>query len=528
MATGNRHKVSIKPIKIPSQTDPENRGYLTCRDPFLVLASVTEGDRYHNDISGFAQKLFSEDDTADWVLEFDGQDVAPLGVAVTFPNEEFVSAFVVDWRQHLADTGAGCYKVRCDWNIGGVTGSFYRGSYNLIPWTIENASGTVRILSTYNDFSRALQIDFTDSGFNDTLRFYGQFGKMQPNMEVNNFTDVDFVQRKVKNDNMKSFILEMYPTTDCYTTRLIDEHLLHANDIWISDHNATNHSWNYRDLPVILKMETTPELNYPDGSRLASVTATFEEKVVVQTTQFAGGLTSGVNASYILTGSAGGIGNVTIHNTDNSYTTSATSGSDVELPDITITTGSGNVTSPSVIDVDLSDYFQIILPTGPRTPVNTVSDPNTEIAWIGSINTTTGSGTVEKTGGGAAWNADANFVIPTLGDFRLSFTVTGFAMVGFSVYDINASFDTIGFAIYRYSGGYIIYESGAVQFSTLDATSYTMRIDFVDEEVRYYINNALVRTSTVPVAPFTHGYLTFDCSILNVGDKIENILLTFL
>lgn len=308
MGVGNRHKVSVRPVKIPSQSDPENRGYETCRDPFLVLASITEGDRYHNDISGFSQKLFSEDDTADWVLEFDGNDVSPMGVQLTFPNEEFVSAFVVDWRQHLEDTGPGCYKVRCDWSIGGQTGSFYRGQYRLLPWTIENASGTVRILSTYNDFSRALQIDFTNSGFNDTLRFYGQFGKMQPNMEVNNFTDVDFVQRKVKNDNMKSFILEMYPTTDCYTTRLVDEHLLHANHIWISDHNATNHSWKYKDLPVILKKETTPEFNYPDGSRLASVTATFEEKVVVQTSQFAGGLVSGNNASYILTGSAGALG----------------------------------------------------------------------------------------------------------------------------------------------------------------------------------------------------------------------------
>lgn len=222
------------------------------------------------------------------------------------------------------------------------------------------------------------------------------------------------------------------------------------------------------------------------------------------------------------------VADVTISNSDDSYQTTASPGDDVQLPDITVTTGDGDLTFPSVVDIDLSTYREIILPTGTRTPVNTVTNPSTQIAWIGSVNTATGSGTIEKTSGGSAWNADANFVIPTIGNFGLSFIVSGFAMVGFSVYDINASFETIGFALYRYSGGYIIYESGAVQFSTIDATSYTMRIDFVDEEVRYYINNALVHTSTVPAAPFTHGYMTFDCSILNVGDKIENILLTFL
>lgn len=309
MATGNRHKRSVIPVTVPSQDDDEDRGLDTCCTPFLVLASLSLGDRYHNDITGVAQKLFSGDDTAVWTLEFGGVDVTPIGLTLTFPNEPLISAIVIDWRQHLADvnTGAGCYKLRCDWSIGGQTGTYYKGSYELQPWTIENAAGTVRILSTFNDFSRSLQINFTDSGFNDTLRFPGSFGYMQPNMEINNLIDVNFVQRKVKNEYVKSYDLEMHPTTDCYTVPLIDSHLLHANDIWISDHNATNHRWDYKDFPVILKKETTPTLEYPTGSRLALVRATFEEKVLTNESQYAGGLASGTNASYTLTGLAGSL-----------------------------------------------------------------------------------------------------------------------------------------------------------------------------------------------------------------------------
>lgn len=531
MATGNRHKISIKPIKLPPTDTDEDRGLGACCDPFLVLASTTLGDRYHNDISGFAQKLFSEDDTADWFLEYEGADITPLGVVCTFPHEEFVSAIVVNWREHLANNGAGCYRVRCDWSIGGITGSYYKGSYDLQPWTIENASGTVRILSTYNDFSRALQIDFTESGFNDTLRFSGSFGYMQPNIEINNHIDVNFVQRKVTNENIKSFELEMHPTTDCYTSRLIDDHLLHANDIWISDHNATNHSWKYKDLPVILKKETTPSLEYPDGSRYASVKATFEEKVLTQESQYAGGLVSGTNASYVLTGSAGAIGLVTIHNSDDSFTDTASGGSDVLLPDIEITTGDGVLTFPSVVDVDLSSYFEVSLPTGTRVPVNTVTDPTTQVAWETLVNTSTSDQYVEKLTGGTAWNAKANFKIPTTGEFSIEFSINGDdTFAGITYVDINSNYTDIQYSISYSGSSYYIYSNGNNLTSFVGPVGGDIqRIDRLNNEVRFYVNNVLKYTlPTTGTGTNCNGHMVFDCSLRTPGDYIEWISLTFL
>lgn len=170
----------------------------------------------------------------------------------------------------------------------------------------------------------------------------------------------------------------------------------------------------------------------------------------------------------------------------------------------------------------------VVLPTGSRTPVNTLTNPDTQVLWVGSVNTITDTGYVEKTAGLVGWNADANFVIPSMGDFSLAFTVNGSAMAGFSMYDINASFDTIGFALYRFPGGYQIYESGAVLYNVSDTNAYPMRIDFVDNEVRYYINDALVRASVLPNADYTHGHMTFDCSVLGESDTIENIEVTFL
>lgn len=355
MATGNRHKVSVKASKIPISIPTEDRGHEVCCDPFLVLASITEGDRYHNDITGVFEKLYDASDAATFVLEYNGSDVPPLGVIVTFPNEEFISAFVIDWRQHLAANGTGCYKVRCDYDINGVTGSIYKGTYNLMPWSLTNAADTVRILSIYNDFSRKHQIDFSGSGFADTIRFPGFFGLTQPNFEINNLTSTGFVKRKVENEATKSYELEMSPTTICYTSRLVEEHLLHANEIYISDHNVTNHDYGFQDTPVILKMETSPELLYTTGSRLAAVKATFEDKVQTIESQYAGDLTSGTNASYELVGAGVTVAlPILIHNSDNSFATSQFP-PEYELEDTTFDIyvyGSLNqtLTIPSMVD----------------------------------------------------------------------------------------------------------------------------------------------------------------------------------
>lgn len=302
MSTGNRHKRTVNKSQIPSTPGPIPWGIDVCCDPFLVLASITDGTRRYNDITLAAQKLYSDDDSATFTLVLNGVDIAPLGLSMTFPKEEFISAFVVDWRQHLAATGAGCYQIRCDYVINGVSGSYIKGTYNLAPWSKEAAKGTVRILSIFNDFSRKLQIDFTNSGASDTFRFDGFFGNMQPNYEIENLTSTGFVKRKVENEDTKSYELQMYPTTSCYTSRLIDEHLLHANELYITDHTPHNHRQDYIDYPVILKKETTPAFEYTPGSNLAAVTATFEDKVQTDESQFAGSLQSGTNASFILVG----------------------------------------------------------------------------------------------------------------------------------------------------------------------------------------------------------------------------------
>lgn len=320
MATGNRHKTTVGKVKVPSPPSVIEWGPEGCCDAFLVLADTINGERYYNDVTLAVEKLYNGDDTADFVLEYNGADVSPMGLSIVFPNEAFVSAFVIDWRQHLAANGPGCYRLRVDYDVNGLQGSYYKASYNLKPWSVVNALGTVRIFSVYNDLSRKYQINFTDSGAVDTLRFNGMFGLMQPNYTIQNLTSVGYIKRKVENEDTKTYELEMDYTSSCYTGKLIDEHLLHANEMYISDHNDKNHRWDYIDWPVILKKDSTPSFTYQEGSRLASVKATFEDKVQIDESQFAGGLASGTNASYELVGSGTTVAlPIHIHNSNDTF-----------------------------------------------------------------------------------------------------------------------------------------------------------------------------------------------------------------
>lgn len=219
---------------------------------------------------------------------------------------------------------------------------------------------------------------------------------------------------------------------------------------------------------------------------------------------------------------------VSVVNSDLSYDQSVDPGDTLNLPDIIITTGSGNLVYPAVQNVNIPNYYALIKPTGTRTPVNTVNDPSTQVAWYGGGGSvTTGSGFVQKTAGGGAWNTNKLFPIATNFDFRLEFSfATDGAMAGFSFIDISPNFSTLDFCIYYYGGGYIIYQTGEAALQTYDPTLHPCKIEFIGSNIMYYVNNVLIFTQPIPST--IHSEMIFDCALLYVGSRIENILLTYL
>ena len=292
MAQRNVHKEDISIIGLPAEAISEDRGLSLCGVPQLVCADLSDPIYYKNDRTGIAYKF----DTMTVELEKDGITIAAPGIAVAFPYQSDALGYCIDWRQVIDGSGylaQGCYRVKITWTKAGNGGSFYYGSYNLVEYSAFNVRATVRLFVVLNDLVRKQGINYKDSGFANTLRFKGQFGDMQPNYDTENITYSDRTNEKVRNEALRSYELRSNYLLSCMTRLIDEEHLLAANQIYISDHNANNHV-EYYDFPVILSKEESPSFGYTD-SNYATIKAVFNEKKLLSESKYDGNIQGSTN-----------------------------------------------------------------------------------------------------------------------------------------------------------------------------------------------------------------------------------------
>lgn len=351
--TGNVHKREFSKVTLPEIFQEEDRGLSRCGTPIRVLASSTSTHRYKNDLTGIA--LICDELTV--LLEKSNGDVIPaLGIEVDFPFQPNAKGFVIDWRQHLDHID--CYKVKVVFNIAGIVGEYYYGAFDLKQWSWELAKGTVQVFSVLDDYVRTTGINYGDSGFCDTIRFDGTFGEMQPNYQTENITYHDRERKKVRREAIRTYYLNTSFLVNCFTSKIDENHLLAASQIYITEHNPFNHE-QYREFPVILSEEESPTFEYPKGG-YAVVRAVFLDKKAYYESKY-NGKTSGVaNVSLELPKGIdcdGGGGDTCLDATvtnGGSYVDTVASGGTLLLPTENITVN-GNllVNKPSVEDYNV-------------------------------------------------------------------------------------------------------------------------------------------------------------------------------
>jgi len=250
----------------------------------LVLAS-NENETWKNDVTSAWIKLSDQMDTAEFVLEKNGQSTIYEPVSNVFVNEQFSFYTTIKWIDVLNLDGIGCFTLKINFNISGINGSLIWGVYDLREYSIENALETARIKVKYNLKQEIEQIDFTGSNVVDTFRFYGLIGKRQPNMEIDNLIYQNREMKSVVRENLNKYIIETDPLEECQISKLTDLLLLSENELFISDYNAHNHSYKILDIPVIV--EESPEIDYLDKyQRRAILKCVVGDKVKNKRTYF--------------------------------------------------------------------------------------------------------------------------------------------------------------------------------------------------------------------------------------------------
>ena len=270
-----RHKETFPSVKLPSITIEDDRGFVMCCDPLLVLADYTSSDSWKNDVSSAWIKLSSGSDSASFSLVQNGTIIESLG-AIDVVNETNAFYTTVYWQDVLNDHGPGCYEIAIDYSIAGITGSLTWAKYTLKEYTIHNALETARLRVIFDSYHEIEGIDFTASQVEDSIRFNGFIGNRQPNTEIDNLIYSNREMKKVIRENLNTWEIKTDPLNEGFITKITDLYLLSENDLFISDYNAHNHSYFINDIPVIV--QESAEISYFDYARRASLTCIVGDK----------------------------------------------------------------------------------------------------------------------------------------------------------------------------------------------------------------------------------------------------------
>lgn len=270
-----RKKQTFKVITFPEGNEEEDRGLKNvCCDPFLVLGDVSDDISYKNDIELAYIKASELSDIVTFSIEKCGTvgALTQLGTVAVFPEDDLGRGFMYDWRQYLNTFGAGSYVINVAFTISGVTDGFVWGEFELRPYSIENASRTIRVKSTFNSKYQKINLDFTNSNCETTLRMNGYFGDPEPNTQVNQLITKGFVSEKTTRKDDDKFQLNTNPLSICFTRKLRFQ-LLVQDGCFISDHNRYNHDYNLFDISVVL--DESSEIGYRQLDRGADIKAIF-------------------------------------------------------------------------------------------------------------------------------------------------------------------------------------------------------------------------------------------------------------
>lgn len=348
----NVHQQDFPLLILPQEVEEEDRGLKVCATPRLALASLDDTSQDKNDVFGIA--LICDELTVE--LEHNGQTVPALGVNIPLPNQLNAKAFMIDWRLNLQAYGADCYKVKVTYELGGITGFYYAGAYELLPYSVTASEGTTQIIARYGDLVRELGINFTGSAFVTGLRVNGFFGDEQINSEHRNLTKANNTREKVRNFSQPTYNFTTRPISRCHT-RPLKQILLNATDLYLSDCNFFNHEvYKFRN---VLLSETSGIEMEGEEQRLKVIKCVFVDKIWQTESKYDSQVgqppniseiisnfcnfqpvTVNVNGQLVANPTSGDIVNITIQNTD-STPVGVVSGNTITIQDSNINLLSG-------------------------------------------------------------------------------------------------------------------------------------------------------------------------------------------
>jgi hypothetical protein len=279
-------------IGLPKPEAPD-RGFVECCYSNLVFGDLSDTDPYRNDFSGvFFQKQTPTDTVIFQIVGVStGTTVLVDGThGVLYPFDPTgtlnhtnpdLSWFKVEWRKILSLLGEDIYTIRMVITIAGVGPvNIDSNSFELKPFSQQRADNTTRIDCVMDGTLEKIDVNFKDSGYETALRVQGYFGDAQDAPEQDN---VVFSSKKgqryfsdqITMSNDPEYVFQANNIPECIS-RELRKFIMFANEIFISDYNLNNHSYEYELLPV--ELSEVSAYDYPIRGRGVNIGMTFKDR----------------------------------------------------------------------------------------------------------------------------------------------------------------------------------------------------------------------------------------------------------
>lgn len=278
----NRHKVTIKSVKLPKDETHETRLPTDncCDCIWDVFADAESTKSYKNHVS--SRWVIAE--TVVFKLYKDGVLTSFQPTAQDFTNDLTAKYCTIPWRDVLLVDGQGCYVLKAELETAGIEFERTLGTFNLMQFDWDLAKKKTMLRSVFNDANLREEINFTNSNVVDCIMFDGDVEEFQPNTDINNLTFSNYSQNKVKRENLTSWTVNVNPSGYCMINRLINLHLVGENELFISDYRYDAFDKTILDKPCILS--ETPQMTALYTSERQKSTFKVQEKVVKNLTKY--------------------------------------------------------------------------------------------------------------------------------------------------------------------------------------------------------------------------------------------------
>lgn len=261
-----RIKRDLPSIELFEDFQEQDRGFPVCCETVRVLAGGGL-ESWKNDMTSAWVKLSQPSDTFAFILKKKvGISFVPttnyIPAPIAFVNESDAFYITILWSEVQNLEQNGCFQIVIQRNAGGfIEEKIWRNStYELKDYTIQNAKHTARIRTRWNLTHKIEGIDFTGSNVEDSIRFFGQIRKDQPNTKYRNVTQQNRRIQPVISEKSQTWVIETDGYTDPMLKLLENLFLLSPAEMWIADHNAHTNSYNILDQEVaLIDEESTPE-----------------------------------------------------------------------------------------------------------------------------------------------------------------------------------------------------------------------------------------------------------------------------